>query len=184
MNLKQKKLLCSLVGSALLLGTSGIASAEEIFNFDEYVVTANRIPVKMTEVAANVTVITREDIEKSGSTSISDVLRNNDVTIGSNSSSSYPILNGDDRVLVLVDGRKMNWAHLMVSGNDHVMNIDSLSVKNIERIEVLRGPGSSLYGSDAVGGVINIITREAKEITTSVSSEFGSWVFKRYGLTT
>ena len=185
MNQKQKKLLCSLIGSALLLSTAGVASAEETFNLDEYVVTANRMPVKMTEVAANVTVISHEEIEKSGATNVSDILRKNDVNMGANSFSAHPVLNGDDRVLILVDGRKMNFAHLMVSGNDHVMNIDTLSVKNIERIEVVRGPGSSLYGSDAAGGVINIITRKGETKSASViSSEFGSWGSRRNSFTT
>ncbi|HWR07620.1 TonB-dependent receptor [Sporomusa sp.] len=186
-NSKQKKILCSLISSALLFGMTGLASAEEAeqeYNFDEYVVTANRIPVKATEVAANVTVITGETIEKGGFTRISDVLRDNNINTGSTSFGAFPVLNGDDRVLVLVDGRKMNWPHLMFSGNDHVVNIDGISVKNIERIEILRGPGSSLYGSDAVGGVVNIITKKAEGNRTSIASEFGNWGFKRYNLTT
>jgi vitamin B12 transporter len=184
MNKKQRKLLCSLIGGTLLCSMSGIASAEENFNFDEYVVTANRMPVKMSEVAANVTVITREEIEKSGSTNISDVLRKSGVSVETTSYSSNPVLNGDDRVLILVDGRKMNWAALTVSGNDHVINIDGLSTKNIERIEIVRGPASSMYGSDAAGGVINIITRKGETTSTSVASEFGSWGLRKYSLTT
>jgi vitamin B12 transporter len=186
---QQKKLLCSLISSALLLSSSGMVAAEETstaetYNFDEYIVTANRIPVKLTETAANVTVITHEEIEKGAFTRISDVLRKNNVDMGANSFSSYPVLNGDDRVLILIDGRKMNWAHLTISGNDHVIDIDGFSVKNIERIEIVRGPGSSLYGSDAVGGVINIITRKAETASTSIASEFGSWGLRRYTFTT
>ncbi|MCC5463905.1 TonB-dependent receptor plug domain-containing protein [Pelosinus baikalensis] len=147
-------------------------------------VTANRIPVRKSEVAANVTVITQDEIEKGGFTRLSDVLRKNNVEMGESSFATYPILNGDDRVLVLIDGRKMNWSHLTVSGNDHAINIDSLSTKNIERIEIVRGPGSSLYGSDAVGGVINIITRKAETTSTSIASEFGNWGLRRYSLTT
>lgn len=187
-NKKRKKILCSLISSALLFGLAGQVSAEETaqeeFSFDEYVVTANRVPTKTTEVAANVTVITGEEIEKGGFTRIADVLRDNNVNTGSTSFGSYPVLNGDDRVLVLIDGRKMNWPHLMFSGNDHVFNIDGLSVKNIERIEIVRGAGSALYGSDAVGGVVNIITKKAETNSTSIASEFGNWGFRRYSLTT
>lgn len=188
-NKQHRNLLCSLITSAIFLSTSGMVAAEEAsteqnFNFDEYVVTANRMPVKRAEVAANVTVITREEIEKGAFTRISDVLRKNNVEMGASSFGSYPILNGDDRVLILIDGRKMNWSHLTVSGNDHVINIDGLSMNNIERIEVVRGPGSSLYGSDAVGGVINIITRKAETTNTSIASEFGNWGLRRYTLTT
>jgi len=166
---------------------TGLVSAEEAaheYSFDEYVVTANRIPVKATEVAANVTVITSEEIEKGGYTRISDALRSKNINAGSTSFGSFPVLNGDDRVLILIDGRKMNWPHLMFSGNDHVINIDGISIENIERIEVVRGAGSSLYGSDAVGGVINIITKKGVEQRTNVASEFGSWGFRRYSLTT
>ncbi len=160
-------------------------AAEETYNFDEYVVTANRMPVKMSEVAANVTVITQEEIEKGGFTSVPDILSKSNVDLQETGTSTVPVLNGDDRVLILVDGRRMNWDHLVVGGNSHAgVNLDLLPVKNIERIEIVRGPASSLYGSDAVGGIINIITRKAKTPSTSISSEFGSWGLRRYSLTT
>ena len=190
MKLNQKKLLCSLLSSAVLLGTSQIifaedAANEETFNFDEYVVTANRMPVKKSEVAANVTVITQEEIEKGGFTNLPDILSKSNIDLQKTSSSTVPVINGDDRVLILVDGRRIVWDHLVISGNSHAgLNLDVLPVKNIERIEIVRGPASSLYGSDAVGGIINIITRKAKTANTSVSSEFGSWGFQRYSLTT
>jgi vitamin B12 transporter len=149
------------------------------------VVTANRMPVKMSEVAANVTVITQKEIEKGGFTSVPDILSKSNVDLRTNGNNTVPVLNGDDRVLILVDGRRMNWDHLVISGNSHAgVNLDVLPVKNIERIEIVRGPASSLYGSDAVGGIINIITRKAKTPSTSISSEFGSWGLRRYSITT
>lgn len=189
-NKQHKNLLCLLVTSAILLSTSGMvaaeeASAEQNFNFDEYVVTANRMPVKMSQVAANVTVITQEEIEKGGFTSVPDILSKSNVDLQETGTSTVPVLNGDDRVLILVDGRRMNWDHLVISGNSHSgVNLDILPVKNIERIEIVRGPASSLYGSDAVGGIINIITRKAKTASTSIASEFGNWGLRRYSLIT
>lgn len=189
-NKQQKRFLCSLLSSAVLLGTSGMAVAEktaddETFNFDEYVVTANRMPVKKSEVAANVTVITHEEIQKGGFTSVPDILSKSNVDLQETGNTTVPVLNGDDRVLILVDGRRMNWDHLVISGNSHAgVNLDVLPVKNIERIEIVRGPASSLYGSDAVGGIINIITRKATLSSTSLSSEVGSWGLRRYSLTT
>lgn len=189
-NKHKKKLLCSLISGAVLLSTSGIVAAEEAsteqnYNFDEYIVTANRMPVKITEVAANVTVITQEEIEKGGFTNVPDILSKSNVELQTNGKSTVPVLNGDDRVLILVDGRRMNWDHLVISGNSHAgVNLDVLPVKNIERIEIVRGPASSLYGSDAVGGIINIITRKAKTPSTSIASEFGNWGLRRYSLTT
>ncbi|MDF2572832.1 MAG: TonB-dependent receptor [Sporomusa sp.] len=189
MKKRQKQLLCSLLSSALLFGIPQASLAEEQGNqdyaLDEYVVTANRIPVKKTEIAANVTVISREEIEKGGFSSIPDVLKKGNITLEKKGGATVPVLNGDDRVLILVDGRRMSWAHLVVSGSDHTgQALDQLPVENIERIEIVRGPASSLYGSDAVGGVINIITRKAVSTQTSVASEFGSWGFRRYNLTT
>lgn len=188
MNKRQRQVMCSLLSSALLLGTPLATPAEEAadqheYALDEYVVTANRIPVKQTEIAANVTVITREEIEKGGYSSVPDVLRKSSITLEKNSGATIPLLNGDERVLVLIDGRRMNWSHLVASGSNSGAILDLLAVENIERIEIVRGPSSSLYGSEAAGGVINIITRKAGETRTSVASEFGSWGFKRYNLT-
>lgn len=189
MNKLQKQVLCSLLGSAILMGLPAASSAEETgsqeFSLDEYVVTASRVPVKQNEIAANVTVITRDEIEKGGYTRVPDILKKSNIALEQTRSATVPLLNGDDRVLILIDGRRMNWSHLVISGNDHAGKIlDQLGVDNIERIEIVRGPASSLYGSDAVGGVINIITRKATASQTSLASEFGSWGFQRYSLVT
>lgn len=188
MNLNQKKLLCSLIGGTLLFSMSGLVSAaeatEESFNFDEYVVTANRMPVKKSEVAANVTVVTHDEIEKGHFVSVPDILKSANVTVEDGSAGSIPFLNGDNRVLVLIDGRRMNWDQVVTSASKGGVNLTNLPVKNIERVEIVRGPSSSLYGSDAVGGVINIITRKATAASTSVDTEVGSWGMRRYSLTT
>nr|WP_322787915.1 TonB-dependent receptor [Pelosinus propionicus] len=188
-NKQQKKLLCSLLGSAIVLSTSGIvaaeeASTEETYNFDEYVVTANRIPVKKTEVAANVTVISQEEIEKGNFSSVPEILRTSNVNLEEGSNGTIPFINGDNRVLILVDGIRMNWDQIITSGSKGGFNLNNIPVKNIERIEIVRGPSSSLYGSDAVGGVINIITRKATGSNTSIATEFGSWGMRKYNLST
>lgn len=184
MKKSQKKLLCSLIGSALLVSASGIASAEESFNLDEYVVTASRIPVKLTETAANVTVISQDEIEKGNFTTVPEILRKSNISLEEDSNGVLPLLNGDPRVLVLVDGLRMNWDQVVKSGSKGGVNLSRIPVQNIERIEIVRGPASSLYGSDAVGGVINIITRKAARESTSFASEAGSWGMRRYSLTT
>lgn len=189
MNKLQKQVLCSLLGSAILMGLPVASSAEETgsqeFSLDEYVVTASRVPVKQNEIAANVTVITRDEIERSGFSDVPDILKKNNINMEYTRSAAVPVLNGDDRVLILVDGRKMGWNHLIISGNDHAgFNPNLLGVDNIERIEIVRGPASSLYGSEAVGGVINIITRKANSTQTTASTEFGSWGSRRYSFTT
>ncbi|TWH49186.1 TonB-dependent siderophore receptor [Sporomusa sp. KB1] len=182
---QQQRLLSVLVSGAVLLSGSAAFAEEQEFNLDEYVVTASRMPVKKTETAASVTVVTREEIEKSGAVSVPDILKKTTVTMQNDRTASVPTINGDVRVLVLVDGREVNWKgggmHMGQSG----ANLDYLpSVDSIERVEIVRGPASALYGSDAVGGVINIITRKSSEPVTRYSAEGGSWGLRRYKLTT
>lgn len=185
-----KHLAQLLAGSAFFFSLSAPVLAEEApaspadYALDEYVVTATRVPTKKVEIAAPTIVITREDIEAGHALSVPDALRKSNIDMHGTSHSTVPLLNGDDRVLVLVDGRRMNWSHLVVSGNSHAgFSLDSLPIQNVERIEVVQGPASSLYGSDAVGGVINIITRKAQTTQSTISSEFGSWNLRRQTLT-
>ncbi|WP_021171141.1 Colicin I receptor precursor [Sporomusa ovata DSM 2662] len=170
-------------GTLLLTGSTAFADEQE-FSLDEYVVTANRIPVKKTETAASVTVITREEIAKSGAASVPDVLKKTNISLMEDATASIPFINGDDRVLLLVDGRKVN-----LEGGQHMGRFGAdlyylPTVDSIERIEIVKGPASALYGSDAVGGVINIITRKGSEASTHYSVETGSWGLRRYNLTT
>lgn len=185
---KQQFLLYSLLSGVLVFGMSEAALAAEIaaeeYALDEYVVTANRVPTKVTETAAAVTVITLADIEKGGFTSVPEILKSANVTIEDDSTGALPVLNGDNRVLILVDGRRMNWDQVVKSGSSGGVNLSYLPIKNIERIEIVRGPGSSLYGSDAVGGVINIITRKGAQTNTFISTEAGSWGLRNYSLVT
>lgn len=141
-----------------------------------YVVTASRILQRTEEVPANVTVVTPEAIERGNFSTVSQALESVNVNIARSGNDAFPILNGDDRVLVLVNGRKMNWSHLIVSGVTNAISIDRLPIDNVERIEVVRGPNSSLYGQRAVAGVINIITKAPqKGSRTTVGAEFGTW---------
>ena len=189
---RQKQLLYIMLSGALLLGVPAQAIAEEMaeaeFSLEEYVVTASRMPTKLSETAANVTVVSREEIEKKNITSVAEALTQAGVNVtvegGSVGESSSVTLNGDSRVVVLVDGRRINQEQRM----------DQLSVgyslgllpdlDSVEKIEVVRGAASSLYGSSGVGGVINIITRKGAENRTTASTEFGSWGSKRYNLQT
>ena len=188
MNKRKKKLLSVLVGCALTLGATEAIAKESEYNLDDYVVTANRIPVQKADTAASVTVITRDEIEKGGYTRVLEILEKTNIATFSSATNDYSIssifINGDDRVLMLVDGRKVNNEYA-VGGGKLRFNLNLLpSVKNIERIEIVRGPASSLYGSDAAGGVINIITRKAGTQETSVQMRSGSWGMQNYILTT
>ncbi len=163
-------------------------SAQEEFSLEEYVVTASRTPMKLSETAASVTVVTSQEIQKGGFTRVSEILEQTSVSmadVGAGAAGvSAVAINGDDRVLMLVDGRKINREYFTGMGKTRV-NLNQLpSVKNIERIEIVRGPASALYGSDAAGGVINIITRKAADAGTNISLQGGSWGQRNYTLTT
>jgi vitamin B12 transporter len=125
----------------------------------ETVVTASRTPTRIDEQLTDVTVITREDIARSGLTNITQLLNTlpgvqatPPSTRGANAS-VFIRGNNNAHTLVLVDGIRVSSATIGATALQH------LPVEQVERIEVLRGPASSLYGSDAIGGVIQVFTR-------------------------
>lgn len=143
----------------------------------EVVVTATRLETPVREVASSMTVITGQEIAEEGKTEVLEVLRDEpalDVVRsgGPGGSTSIFIRGADsDQTLVLIDG---------IEVNDPIFNrafdFANLSVDNIERIEVLRGPQSTIYGSDAMGGVINIITKKGGgKPRLTLSGEAGSF---------
>ena len=88
---------------------------------------------------------------------------------------------GSDYTLILIDGKKQNNSGDIYPNSFEGAQLASIPpLSMIERIEVIRGPMSTLYGSDAMGGVINIITKKSKEGTfTNISTEYGSYNFKK-----
>lgn len=123
------------------------------------IVTATRTAQTVDETLASVTVITRNDIERSQAQSVQDLLRGVPGLSVSNSGgpgkATSVFLRGteSDHVLVLIDGIKVG------SATTGQAAFQDLPVEEIERIEIVRGPRSSLYGSEAIGGVIQIFTR-------------------------
>ncbi|MCX8085441.1 MAG: TonB-dependent receptor [Rhodocyclaceae bacterium] len=124
------------------------------------VVTATRIPTRVSEQLADVTVITREEIEKTGATTLPALLSQQPglqiVTNGGIGKATSLFTRGTSagHTLLLVDGVPLGSA---TSGQPSFHN---LPLSQIERIEILRGPASSLYGSDAIGGVVQIFTKK------------------------
>jgi vitamin B12 transporter len=134
----------------------------------ELVVTATRTAQTVDESLASVTVISREEIDNSQALTLPEILRGvPGLDISSNgglgkTTSVFMRGTESDHVLVLVDGLKIGSATL---GN---VALEHLPLSQIERIEIVRGPRSSLYGSEAIGGVIQIFTRQGKGIQASV----------------
>ncbi|WP_111498069.1 TonB-dependent receptor domain-containing protein [Marinobacter bohaiensis] len=133
------------------------------------VVTATRTAQTADEVNASVTVISRQDIQRSTASSIEDLLRGvPGVTVSQSGgagkqSSVFMRGSNSDHVLVLVDGLKVGGA---TAGTAQLENIP---LALVDRIEVVRGPRSSLYGSEAIGGVIQIFTRRGTPEPEAIS---------------
>lgn len=127
------------------------------------IVTATRTAQTADESLAAVTVITRQDIETSHSNTLMELLQNRTTGLdisrngGPGSTTSLFLRGGEsDHVLVLIDGVRVS------SVTDGSFNWASLPPSQIERIEIVRGPNSTLYGSEAIGGVIQIFTRKGE----------------------
>ena len=191
----KKSILSGLIAGALTVGmgcAATQASAEEAageamqsYTLDDIVVTASRSETAISDVPADVTLISEADIERGNYKSVSDALKGANVNVVQKGFAAYPVINGDSRVLVMVDGKKVNWDHLMVSDDDNAVNVDQIAIGDVERIEIVRGPNSSLYGERAVSGVVNIITKRptSGKPTGSFNIQLGSWGEKRAGVT-
>lgn len=135
-------------------------SPQPVSELDNIVVTASRVAQLESEVVGDVSVIDRATLEKAGQSSVAELLsREHGIQISTNGGPQTPtsiFMRGTNssHVLVLVDGMRINSS---VQGG---ANFNAIDPALIERIEILRGAASSLYGADAIGGVINIITRK------------------------
>ncbi len=179
MSMPSSRLLAASVSiCALSLGSAQAQSVTESAPAPDFVVTATRSPLAVTQAGSAVSVITSEEIAKESPKSPADVLRRvPGVTVvetgGPGSTTTVRIRGAESgQTLVLIDGIRVNDP----SSDSGEFDFSNLSAVDIERIEVLRGPQSALYGSDAMGGVINIITRKGKGAPRiSVSAEGGSY---------
>lgn len=186
---KQTKMLSALVAMTLASGLaspSTYAAADTAEDLGETVVTAERIPTRRMDTPANMDVITAKDIEANHYASVAEALEHvNGVSVQymAGGSQAYPLLNGDARVVVLVDGVRQNTDQGALAGRGSADLSLIPSVKNIQRIEVIKGGASALYGSDAVGGVINIITKKGVKNETALDANMGSWHTYNYQLT-
>ncbi|WP_272522238.1 TonB-dependent vitamin B12 receptor BtuB [Providencia sp. PROV202] len=174
-----KSLPLSVAALAVLCGISSLASANSNSS-DEMVVSANRFEQPISSILAPVTVVTREDIDHWQSNTVIDVLRRlPGVDVAQNGGmgqqSSLFIRGTESRhVLVLIDGVRLNQAG--ISGSS---DMSQIPISLVQRIEYIRGARSAVYGSDAVGGVINIITRRDNDGTT-LNAGIGSYGYQNY----
>jgi len=139
-------------------------------SLNEVVVTGVGRPTKVDQAVSVYRIVTKEDIRAQGAVTLNDAMRNqlginigNDAALGS--TVSMRALSGNN-VKILVDGLPLNGRE---AGN---LDMSQINLANIERIEMVQGPMSIMYGSDALGGVINLITRNSQKSSTAGAQAF------------
>ena len=161
----------TLLASVLSISVFAQPATKEL---DNIVVTAARTPQLQQDVMGDISVITAEEIARAGQNSLADILaRQPGIEFYNNGGpqtvTGIHIRGAEARhTLVLLNGMRINSS---VQGG---ANLNAIDPNSVERIEIIRGAASSLYGSDAIGGVINIITtREAREQATQFYGSVG-----------
>lgn len=174
------KMAKSVAISLLVCGGSTLLSADETTRLDDIqvVTTASGYEQNIIDAPASISVITSEELEKKSYTDITDVLKNvPGVFINGGGSNQSISIRGmqQDYTLFLIDGKPMQDNQAFNpngSANGAPMNFLP-PMEAIERIEIIRGPASSLYGSNAMGGVINIITKKhSDKVQANLNVEF------------
>lgn len=157
--MKTTHAISGLSAAVALALSAGTVSAEDVLQTETVHVTASRVEQELMDVPMSVSVITSKDIEKSGAKTVGDLLSDiPGVEIKNDGGQGIDRvkIRGEDafRTLVMIDGQKVA-EHKSMSGAPILIDPSM-----IERIEVIKGPASVLYGSDAIGGAINIITKK------------------------
>lgn len=164
--------------STILLGLTIINSLEANTLDDIMVTTATKTEKSIDGVAASIVVITKEDIEKTGASTLDTILekipsinaqyaRFPHPSAASKASISLRGV-GANGTLILIDGKRLS------GETESPYEMSRISASMIERIEIVKGSMSTLYGSDAIGGVINIITKKIDHNSTSIDMKYGS----------
>ena len=153
------------LGTFLFLSVAGLSTssrAEGDNDIAAIVITATRIPTPAAQIASSMTIITADDIAIKQQQTFTEVLRDvpglNVVQSGGSGGQTSVFMRGtnSNHTKVLIDGIDVGDPSNSTGG----FEFGQLLTQDIERVEVLRGPQSGLYGSDAIGGVINVITKE------------------------
>ncbi len=191
-NTKKKQLLTLAVVTALMNTGYGLAHAEEApaeeaqavevqaaesaqqVQTRDVVVTASRTEQLIKDTPAAVEVVTREDIEKMGAETLAQALQ---LAVGIDVSENGMVGNSvsirgakSNQTLILVDGMRIRTENTDQTANNY--ELQRVNMADVERIEIVRGAVSSLYGADAMGGVINIITKAPDKASSSVFVDY------------
>jgi len=184
----KSELFVSTAVCLLALVAPAVAFAEaEIPAADEIVVVADRSPERADRIGQQITVLTAQDLQAQQTPVLSDILaRTPGVSFSRNGGVGAPTqvyIRGAEsgQTVILIDGVKLNDP----SSTDTGFNFGNLLVGDVERVEILRGPQSVLWGSQAIGGVVNLLTAQPKaRFESDVTAEGGSnnWGYGRVGV--
>lgn len=156
-------------------------SSSNYLQLNEVVISANRFSEKQKNVVQKILVINGPAISRANAQNTGDLLMGTGKVFvqKSQQGGSSPVLRGFEasRVLLVVDGVRMNNA---IYRSGHLQNVITVDQNMLERTEVLFGPGSTLYGSDALGGVINFITKQPRVASDTQKSVSSGSLFTRY----
>ncbi|ADQ14784.1 TonB-dependent receptor plug domain-containing protein [Halanaerobium hydrogeniformans] len=162
--------------AALLIFVIPVGAQEDVIDLDEVVVTASRYEEAIMDTPVSIEVISQEDIAQSNSQNVADLLNTyTGVSItdfGGPAGAKQVNIRGASasQVLILLDGQPIN------EPQNGGFDLGLIPTNNIERIEVIKGPASVIYGANAMGGVVNIITKDIEvEPQTRVSLNYGSY---------
>ncbi|MFC2741381.1 MAG: TonB-dependent receptor plug domain-containing protein, partial [Selenomonas sp.] len=175
---KKSLLLTAAVLAAMSVPVQAAEKKQEATHIKtgEVVVTASRTKQEVKETPSSVEVITREDIDKMGAESVAQALQ---LAIGMDIQENAMVGNRvsirgmeTNQTLILIDGRRVRTEDTGSTMNFY--EFERINIDDVERIEIVRGAASSLYGSEALGGVINIIRKRPGEQKTSVTLDWTS----------
>ena len=164
----------------LLFTCASIYAQNDTIKLKEVEITSNRITLPFSKESRTITLITADDILKAPATNVADLLQNVagiDVRrrgVDGMQSDLYIRGGNFDQTLVLIDGVKMD----DVQTGHHSMNA-ILSLNNIKRIEIIKGPAARIYGQNAFTGAINIVTKDVTENSLDVGLKYGSYENKK-----
>ena len=172
-----KLVLTTLLTGGVLWGGTVFAAEENLqeFSLDTMVVTATRTEMSVKEAPSAVQVVDSKKLEQTQAKTLHDALKG---ALGVNvfndfqGRSNVSIRGSESRhVLILVDGKRLGGEAAYNSAN--AWDVDRIRMEDVEKVEIIRGPAGALYGSDAMGGVINVVTKTPNKTIASINYEYG-----------
>ena len=169
--MKNYRIILFLLSPLITLGQGSMVKDTLYANGDSVVVTATRSERKLSNITVPVTIVNAKTIQQNGSLRLTDILREQTgltLTSGFGAGVQLQGLN-PDYTIILINGEPL------VGRTAGVLDLNRVALGNIKKIEIVKGPSSSLYGSEAMAGVIDIITDVSTSIPLQASLRYGTY---------